>query len=295
MDAMPHACEPPGQSNILQAMQDAVSIALSASEPSRGVARLRTVWRNAFPFLVVGALWEIVARAGVFPRKLFPTLGDIAHAFVNLTMSGILPMHALETVLRLLAGFGLAGIVGVAIGVAMGRSRRAEDILLPLVSILAPIPGLAYAPLFLLWFGPGEVSAVLLVAFVSMFAVIFNSWTGVKAVKEIWLRSAQAMGADQQRMFRHVILPGALPYILTGLRLGLAQAWRILVAVEMLAAVPWGLGWLIFGAREFLNTDAMMAGIVVIALIGLALEKYVFQRIENYTVVRWGMMGSSAP
>ena len=131
---------------------------------------------------------------------------------------------------------------------------------------------------------------MLLVAFVSMFPMIFNSWTGVKAVKEIWLRSAQAMGADDRRVFRYVILPGALPYILTGLRLGLAQAWRILVAVEMLAAVPWGLGWLIFGAREFLNTDAMMAGIVVIALIGLGLEKFVFQKIEDYTVVRWGMM-----
>jgi len=81
----------------------------------------------------------------------------------------------------------------------------------------------------------------------------------VKAVKEIWLRSAQSMGADDRRMFRHVILPGALPYILTGLRLGLAQAWRVLVAIEMLAAVPWGLGWMIFGAREFLNTDVMMA------------------------------------
>ncbi len=110
---------------------------------------------------------------------------------------------------------------------------------------------------------------MLLVGFVSMFPVIYNSWTGVKAVKEIWVRSAQSMGADDRRLFRYVILPGALPYILTGLRLGLAQAWRILVAVEMLAAVPWGLGWLIFGAREFLNTDAMMAGIAVIAIIGL--------------------------
>ncbi|HKD74612.1 MAG TPA: ABC transporter permease subunit, partial [Ktedonobacterales bacterium] len=108
----------------------------------------------------------------------------------------------------------------------------------------------------------------------------------------IWIRSAQAMGADDRRLFRHVILPGALPFILTGLRLGLAQAWRILVAVEMLAAVPWGLGWLIFGARKFLNTDAMMAGIIVIALIGLALEKFVFEKIENYTVVRWGMISS---
>ena len=109
----------------------------------------------------------------------------------------------------------------MTIGMLMGRSRRAEDIFLPLVSILAPIPGIAYTPLFLLWFGPGNFSAVLLVGFVSMFPVIYNTWTGVKAVKEIWLRSAQSMGASNRRMFRHVILPGALPYILTGLRLGL--------------------------------------------------------------------------
>jgi NitT/TauT family transport system permease protein len=98
------------------------------------------------------------------------------------------------------------------------------------------------------------------------------------------------MGANDRRLFAHVILPGSLPYILTGLRLGLAQAWRILVGVEMLAAVPWGLGWMIFGAREFLNTDVMLAGVFVIGLIGLALEKLVFQRIERYTVIRWGMM-----
>ena len=273
-------------------MQDAVSIAVAPAPPSPLGERLRVIARNAFPFIVVGAIWEAVARSGAMPAKLFPTLEQIAASFVELTISGILPHHALDTIIRLLVGFGLAGVVGLTIGVLMGRSRRMEDICLPLVSILAPIPGLAYTPLFLLWFGPGEVSAVLLVAFVSMFPVIYNSWTGVKAVKEIWVRSAQAMGADNHRMFRHVILPGALPYILTGLRLGLAQAWRILVAVEMLAAVPWGLGWLIFGAREFLNTDAMMAGVLVIAVIGLALEKFVFQKLENYTVVRWGMVGA---
>jgi len=271
-------------------MQEAVTLAATPQPESRFGERLRVIARNVFPFLVVGAIWEIVARSGIFMRKLFPTLEDAARAFYDLSVSGILEHHTVETLLRLLAGFGLAAIVGLTIGVLMGRSRRAEDICLPLVSILAPIPGLAYTPLFLLWFGPGEVSAVLLVAFVSMFPVIYNSWTGVKVVKEIWLRSAQALGADNRRIFRHVILPGALPYILTGLRLGLAQAWRILVAVEMLAAVPWGLGWLIFGAREFLNTDAMMAGVFVIAVIGLCLEKYVFQKIENYTVVRWGMV-----
>jgi NitT/TauT family transport system permease protein len=268
-----------------------------ATRPAASVATAKTdasrLWvaaRTAFPFLVVFSLWEIVAQLGLFPPRLFPSLLDVARAFAQLTLNGILPRHALDTVLRLTGGFLLAAGVGVAIGIVMGRSRRVEDTGLPLVSVLAPIPGIAWAPLFLLWFGLGNRPAMLLVAFVSAFPIIFNTWTGVKAVKEIWVRSAQAMGADDRRLFSKVILPGALPYILTGLRLGLAQAWRTLVGVEMLASVPWGLGWMIFGAREFLNTDVMLAGVVVIGAIGLALEKLVFQRLERYTVQRWGMM-----
>ncbi len=254
------------------------SVLTAGTSAQRGESRWRVIARTAFPFLVVGIAWEITAHLGVFPRKLFPPLEEVAAAFIRLTANGVLPHHVLDTLVRLLAGFALAAAAGIAIGFAMGRSRRAEDVFLPLISIGAPIPGLAYAPLFLLWFGLGNMTAVLLVAFVSAFPIVFNTWT------------AQAMGADDRRLLHHVILPGALPYVLTGLRLGLAQAWRILVGVEMLAAVSWGLGWMIFGAREFLNTDVMLAGVAVIGAIGLALEKLVFQRLEQYTVVRWGMM-----
>ena len=253
-------------------------------------SRARIIARTAFPFLVLALAWELTAHLGIFPPRLFPPLEDVAAALVRLTADGILPHHVLDTLVRLLAGFALAALAGIAIGFAMGRSRGAEDVFLPLVSIGAPMPGLAYAPLFLLWFGLGNKTAVLLVGFVYAFPIIFNNRTGVKSVKEIWVRSAQAMGADNRRLLHHIILPGALPYILTGLRLGLAQAWRILVGVEMLAAVPWGLGWMIFGAREFLNTDVMLAGVAIIGVIGLALEKLVFQRLEQFTVVRWGMM-----
>jgi NitT/TauT family transport system permease protein len=266
------------------------AIAHSLQAGSQSGARWRAAAETAFPFVVVGALWEIVARLQIFPPRLFPSLETIAAAFVRLTANGVLPLHAGGTVLRLLAGFALAAMAGVAIGILMGRSRLAEDLVLPLVSMGAPIPGIAYAPLFLLWFGLGNTSVVLLVGFVSAFPIILNTWTGVKAVKEVWVRSALAMGADDRRLFHKVILPGALPYILTGLCLGLAQAWRVLVGVEMLAAVPWGLGWVIFGAREFLNTDVMLAGVVVIGAIGLALEKLVFKRLEDITVVRWGMI-----
>jgi ABC-type nitrate/sulfonate/bicarbonate transport system permease component len=205
-------------------------------------------------------------------------------------MSGILPLHALSTLLRLLIGFLLGAAGGVALGLLMGRFRRAEDLLVPIVSVGNPIPGLAYAPLFVIWFGLGNLPAVLLVGFAAAFPVAVNTWTGVKAVKQIWIRAAEAMGAGERQLFRLVVLPGALPWILTGLRLGLARAWRVLVAVEMLTSVSVGLGWLIFGAREFLATDVMMAGIAVIGLVGLGLEKLVFEPLERYTVVRWGML-----
>src|SRR5262249_16852084 len=160
-----------------------------------------------------------------------------------------------------------AAILGIVLGIAMGRFRLAEDLLLPLVSMGAPIPGIAYAPLFLLWFGAGNSTTIALVACVAAFPILINTATGAKTVKPIWVRSALALGADQRQLFHKVILPGALPYVLTGLRLGLAQGWRVLVAVEMLAAVPWGLGWMIFGAREFLATDVILAGVAVIAII----------------------------
>jgi len=239
---------------------------------------------------VAATLWQAFAWWGPFPPKLFPGVDKIVSAFVRLMVTGILPVHAFWTLVRLVVGFGLGAALGVAVGMAMGRSRWAEDLLLPIVSVGNPIPGLAYAPLFVIWFGLGDVPAILLVGFAASFPVAVNTWTGVKAVKEIWIRAARSMGAGERQLFRKVVLPGALPYLLTGLRLGLARAWRVLIAVEMLTSVRLGLGWLIFGAREFLNTDVMLAGIAVIGLVGLGLEKLVFERLERFTVVRWGMM-----
>jgi len=239
---------------------------------------------------VAATLWQAFAWWGPFPPKLFPGVDKIASAFVRLIVTGILPVHAFWTLVRLVVGFGLGAALGVAVGMAMGRSRWAEDLLLPIVSVGNPIPGLAYAPLFVIWFGLGDLPAILLVGFAASFPVAVNTWTGVKAVKEIWIRAARSMGAGERQLFRKVVLPGALPYLLTGLRLGLARAWRVLIAVEMLTSVRLGLGWLIFGAREFLNTDVMLAGIAVIGLVGLGLEKLVFERLERFTVVRWGMM-----
>ena len=242
------------------------------------------------PFAVVAAGWELVAEFRPLPPTLFPSLGTVVQTFWRLLSSGILVAHAQGTIVRLILGFLLGAAVGIVVGVAMGRYPWAEDILLPLVAFGSPIPGLAYAPVFILWFGLGNLPAVLLVGVAAAFPAAINAWTGVRAAKDIWLRAANAMGASEHQLFRTVILPGSLPYVLTGLRLALARAWRVLVAVEMLTSVPRGLGWLIFGAREFLNTDVMLAGIAVIGMVGLALERLVFEPLERLTVVRWGML-----
>lgn len=245
---------------------------------------------TVLPFIVVGIVWEIVARTGIYPAKLFPSLVTVADALQRLTVSGVLWANTQATLVRLALGFAFCAAIGFTLGIAMGRYRFVEDVFLPIVSFGYPIPGLAYAPLFVLWFGLGDLPAVLLVGIASSFSLTINTWKGARAVKEVWVRAAESMGASDRQMFLKVILPASLPYIFTGLRLGLAQAWRILVAVEMLTAVMKGLGWMIFGAQEFLNTDVMLVGIATIGAIGLLLEKQVFKRLENYTVVRWGMM-----
>src|SRR3984957_16279168 len=178
-------------------MADAVATPELAAHTARRPTehRWRGFARTAFPFLVVGVIWEVLAHSGLFPPRLFPPVETIAAAFVRLTVSGALPHPTFDSLARLVSGFALAAIVGITVGIAMGRSQFAEDVFLPLVSIGAPVPGPAYAPLFLLWFGLGDVTAVLLVGFVSAFPIVFNTWTGVKAVKEIWVRAAQAMGA----------------------------------------------------------------------------------------------------
>jgi NitT/TauT family transport system permease protein len=243
-------------------------------------------------FAALAAAWELLARFGGFPPKLVPGLATIFATLMRLIEDGVLIAATGATLYRLFAGFLLAAVVGVVIGILMGRYQWVEDTLIPIVSFLYPIPGLAYAPLFVLWFGLGDWPTILLIGVSSCLTVIINSWKGVKAVKPIWLRSAQAMGAPDRALFRRVILPGAFPYILIGLRLGLANAWRLLIAVEMLMSVQRGLGWLIFGAQTFLNTDVMLASIATIGAIGMLMEKQVFARVEQWTVVRWGMVAA---
>jgi NitT/TauT family transport system permease protein len=253
-------------------------------------ARMRSILRGAFALLIVASLYQAMAQSGLFQRALVPTLPRIASTLFDMILDGSMLHHAAYTMYRMLAGFALAIVVGLPLGILMGRFRPIEHFFLPLTSALMPIPSLAWVPVFILWFGLGNTVAILIVFYAAMFPMVLNAWSGVRSVNQLWLRAAGAMGANETALFWKVILPGASPFIITGLRQAFLRAWIAVVGAEMIAASDWGLGWVIYDAKEFLNANVMMASLAVIGLIGFAFERLVFGSIERATVQRWGMV-----
>src|SRR5262249_55148824 len=233
---------------------------------------------------------EALARSGYFAPALLPTISSIVKTLIGSIADGTMIEHTAFTLYRVLLGFGLAVVVGVPLGILMARFTPVENFFLPLVSALMPIPSFALVPLFMLWFGIGNLTTILIVFYAATFPIVFNTWSGVRTVNPIWLRAAGAMGADERRLFWKVIIPGASPFIITGMRQSFLRAWIAVVGAEMIVASDWGLGWVIFDAKEFLNADVMLASLIVIGLIGFAFERFVFGSLERMTVLRWGMM-----
>lgn len=251
---------------------------------------IRSYWRAAITLLIAALLYEAVARSGYFPPVLLPTLPKIGTALWGSLADGSMFGHVAYTLYRVLTGFSLAIMVGIPLGILMARFRHVENFFLPLVSAMMPIPSFALVPLFMLWFGIGNTTTVLIVFYAATFPIVFNTWSGVRSVNPIWLRAAGAMGADENSLFWKVIIPGASPFIITGMRQAFLRAWIAVVGAEMIAASDWGLGWVIFDAKEFLNADLMLASLAVIGFIGFVFERLVFGSLERATVLRWGMM-----
>jgi NitT/TauT family transport system permease protein len=246
--------------------------------------------RAAVTLVLAAAAYEAIARSGTFPPALLPTLPAVARTLLATLLDGTMLAHAAYTLYRVLAGFALAIVVALPLGILMARFRPVENFFLPLASALMPIPSLAWVPVFILWFGLGDIVSILIVFYAATFPMLLNTWSGVRAVNPLWLRAAGAMGADEHALFWKVIIPGAFPFIITGLRQAFLRAWIAVVGAEMLAASNWGLGWVIFDAKEFLNADMMLASLAVIGVVGFLFERLLFGSLERATVLRWGMV-----
>ncbi|HEX7052889.1 MAG TPA: ABC transporter permease [Burkholderiales bacterium] len=246
--------------------------------------------RALLSIFVALVAYEATARSGWFAPALVPTLPAIGRTLWAMLGDGRMEGHALATLARVFTGLGFAAATGLVLGFLMARYRAVERFLSPLVSALMPIPSLAWAPVFILWFGLGNTATILIVFYASSFPMLINTWSGARAVNPLWLRAARSMGASGPRLFWKVVVPGASPFIITGLRLAFQRAWIAVVGAEMLAASAFGLGWVIFDAKEFLNADIMLSSLAVIGAIGFVFERLVFGSLERLTILRWGML-----
>ncbi len=265
---------------------------------------LHDIMGDLFPYFgsIVFRAWELVTgplvkAAGIgsenFLGQLYALIFENKLSFLDqlkfLSDSPIL-LHTLSTAWRLPFAFMIASVVGVTVGILMGRFAFWEGFFVPLLSVMLPIPALAWTPLAVIWFGNGNQTVIMVTAFASFLPIAMAVWTGVKTINPVWIRAAQSMNAEKMTIFRTVVLPGSLPMILSGMRIGLARAWRAGVGAEAFAGIRWGLSAGIFDAQEYLDTAFMMVAIAVLGIFGYLLEKVLFQPIETRTVIKWGMM-----
>lgn len=248
-------------------------------------ARRRAAWRWPFSrqltlstatLLVVLAVWWAVAALQLISPLFLPPPGQVLHKLVTIAgaqgfMDATLWQHLAASLMRILIALLAATIIGIPVGIAMGLSPTLRGILDPLIELYRPVPPLAYLPLMVIWFGIGETSKILLIYLAIFAPVAMSALAGVKSTQQVRVRAAQSLGASRLQVLWFVILPGALPEMLTGLRIGLGVGWSTLVAAELIAATR-GLGFMVQSAGEFLATDVVLAGIAVIAAIAFVLE-----------------------
>lgn len=219
-----------------------------------------------------------------FNPILLPPPQAVVRAGVELVRSGDLQRDILASLARVTEGFLVAAVSGVLVGTLIGRSRLLQHLIEPAIEMLRPIPPLAFLPMMVLWFGIGEASKVAFIAYAAFFPIFTTTLEGIKYVDPLLLRAAASLGASRRDIFRWVILPAALPSIITGLRIGFALSFFVIVAAEFIAADS-GLGFLINDARTFFLVSNMLLGAAVIGAIGFVFNSALRQLEAR--LLRW--------
>lgn len=238
----------------------------------------------AGPFLT----WELLARAGLWPPWLLPAPTAVAARMAELVADGRLTAAAARSLGRLAQGYAVSAAVGVPLGIAMARSGLVNAALRPLVLGLQALPSICWMPLAILWFGLSELAILFVVVMGSLLAVAIATEDAVSGVDPVLLRAAGTLGIRGPRFHAGVLLPAALPGILTGLKLGWSFAWRALMAGELLFAAG-GLGQLLQAGRELLDAAQVIGVMATIVAIGVAVDQVIFRILELRVRRRWGL------
>jgi NitT/TauT family transport system permease protein len=264
------------------------------------VERRITVWekfygngalRKAVLLLILAGVWEVYARLLDNPL-LFPTFSGTVAALLASVSSGALPRAAASTILLLLKGYSLGLLLAVVLTAIASASRIGADFLETLTSMFHPLPSIALLPIALIWFGLGDRGVIFVLIHAVLWSVALNTHAGFRAVSPTLRMVGRNYGLSGTGYIARILIPGAFPSILTGLKIGWAFAWRTLIAAELVFGVSsgtGGLGWYIFERKNQLLIPDVFAGLLTVTFFGLFVENVVFKTIEKRTVRRWGM------
>jgi NitT/TauT family transport system permease protein len=249
----------------------------------RSSGRWRALPALAVIAMLLGAWWLVVT---VTHSAIFPTPWQVLTGAFELARDGTLWLDIGASLLRVAAGFLLAVLVAVPLGLWMGWVVGAFETLNPVLQILRPISPIAWIPIAILWFGVGDASPIFLIFMSSVFPMVVQTTAGVHTIERRYLWAAENFGVSRFTLFTHVVIPAVLPQVIVGMRIGLGVAWLVVVAAEMIALRS-GLGYLIIDSRNAGNRyDLVIAGMAIIGLIGLSLDG-IMRRLERLKIVRW--------
>lgn len=244
------------------------------------MALIRVVLPYLYAAIAIIAVWQGVVTLTSAHVAILPPPALAAQTFIELVASGEIFIHIRASLSRVIAAWVLSALVAVPLGLAMGRWRRFENIVDPVVELFRPISPLAWIPLAILWFGISETGKIFIIFVATFFPILLNTVSGVKGVDKVLIRAGQVLGCeDEWSLFRKVILPAAMPTIIVGFRIAFGTGWAAIIAAELVAAQS-GLGYLIADGMEILRSDLVMVGMAVIGVLGVLIDS-VFRIISN--------------
>ena len=241
------------------------------------------------PFALLLVVWQLAAL--VLPPLYVPAPSVVLAAFFEMMRKGMLPIFVSDSLRHLGVAVAIALVIGIPLGFLIGLSRPAARFFYPLLNFFQSLSGIAWLPMMLVWFGFNERTIVAAINYTVVFPVAFNTLIGVRSVPPIYTKALLTLGAGRWQLVRDVFLPGALPNIVTGTRLGIAYGWRALIAAEMLVGAN-GLGFMIFDAQAFALVDRIILGMIVIGALWLFIDQLFLRPLETATVQRWGTVRS---
>jgi len=245
--------------------------------------------KGAALFVILFVVWYFVARTGAVNKHILPAPSTVAHTFKHFVANGVIALDIKASLLLVAKGFGLGCTIGLLLGGAMGLSRLVEKLVGPTFHAVRQVPLLGWIPLIVMWFGVGNMSKVLFISIGAMYPIVLNTFEGIRSVPETYKELASVFEYGKLRTLWRVILPSALPSIITGIRIGVGTTWMLLVAAEILTVTSSGLGTLISESREQFRMDIALVGVVIIGVMGWIMNQSVglFER----RLLRWRKTG----